>query len=373
MIDLVGRRFWYFLASAMVILAGVISLGISGLSWGIDFSSGSSFNLVFEQDISESDLKEFFREKGYGEPIVQGGIKQEGYEITTDSLSPEDWEKLKQGLDQEFTAQGYFLFSIPQGFSIVFSHFTREVEENFKRVCEEAGMVISGIQPQEKDAFFIRAKTIKPPERGDLIRELEKEFGSCRLFDFYSVSPAVAQDMKRYAGIAVAVACIGILLYLAFAFRRMPNPFRYGVCAIIALIHDVLVVLGIFSLTGIEVDAWFLTGILAVAGYSVNDTVVVLDRIRENMITKGGEILSVVNRSLIQTLCRSLNTSITTILLVLALFLLGGGTIHSFMLVLLIGIIAGTYSSMFIASMLLVIWEEGEWRRFFSWLPFVRA
>jgi preprotein translocase subunit SecF len=370
MIDLVGRRFWYFLASGVVILAGVISLGTSGLSWGIDFSSGSSFNLVFEEDVSESDLKEFFKEKGYGEPIVQGGMNKQGYTVTTDSLSPEDEKNLKTALDQEFTAQGYFLFPTSEGFSIIFSHFTPEVEENFKRVCEETGIDISGIQPRQKDAFFIRSKTI---ERENLIRELKAKFGSFGLFDFYTVSPAVASDMKRYASYAVAAACIGIFLYLAFAFRRMPNPFRYGVCAIIALIHDVLVVTGIFSLTGIEVDAWFLTGILAVAGYSVNDTVVVFDRIRENMLTKGGEILSVVNRSLIQTLSRSLNTSITTILLILALFLLGGSTIHNFMLVFLIGIIAGTYSSMFIASMLLVVWEKGEWRRFFSWLPFVRA
>jgi preprotein translocase subunit SecF len=373
MIDLVGRRFWYFLASGVVILAGVISLVISGLSWGIDFSSGSSFNLVFEQDVSESDLKEFFKEKGYGEPIVQGGIKEEGYEVTTDSLGPEEEKNLKTALDQEFTAQGYLFFPTSEGFSIIFSHFTPEVEENFKRVCEKTGIVISGIQPREKDAFFIRTKTIGSQEREDLTRELKEEFGPYGFFDFYFVSPAVATDMKRYAGYAVAAACIGIFLYLAFAFRRMPNPFRYGVCAIIALAHDVLVVLGIFSLTGVEVDAWFLTGILAVAGYSVNDTVVVLDRIRENMMTKGGELLSVVNRSLIQTLSRSLNTSITTILLILALFLLGGSTIHNFMLVFLIGIIAGTYSSMFIASMFLVIWERREWRRFFSWLPFVRA
>ncbi len=373
--DLVGRRWWYFLTSAIVILVGVISLMTSGLSWGIDFSSGSSFNLVFDQDVSESEVKKLFHEKGYGEPIVQGGIKREGYTvISTAPLSPEDEERLTQGLNQEFTAQGYFLCGASQGFDIIFSHSIEgEMENKLNKICEEAGIVISDIEPQEKDVFFVRTKTIEPHQMGNLTADLEKEFGPLGLFDFYSVSPVVAQDMKRYAGYAVAAACVGIFLYLAFAFRRMPNPFRYGVCAIIALIHDVLVVLGIFSLAGIEVDAWFLTGILAVAGYSVNDTVVVLDRIRENMITKGGDILSVVNRSLIQTLARSLNTSITTILLVLALFLLGGSTIHNFMLVFLIGIIAGTYSSMFIASMLLVIWERGEWRRFFSWLPFVRA
>ena len=173
------------------------------------------------------------------------------------------------------------------------------------------------------------------------------------------------------------IAAVAMLFYIAWAFRRMPSPFRWGTCAIIALIHNVHIVAGIFSILGkavsIEIDAMFLTGVLTVVGYSINNTVVVFDRIRENII-KGISVdfAVVVNSSLLETLGRSLNTSLTTICVILALFLFGGATIHNFMLVLLIGLIAGTYSSMLIAGPLLVVWEKKEWRKMFSGLSFVR-
>jgi len=174
------------------------------------------------------------------------------------------------------------------------------------------------------------------------------------------------------------VAAVGIMLYVTWAFRRMPKPFRYGTCAIIALLHDALVALGVFSILGgilgWEVNLMFITGILAVIGYSVNNTVVIFDRIRENLL-KGSytDFELAVNKSLVESLTRSLNTSLTTIIVVLALLLFVGSTIHNFSVVLLIGIIAGTFSSLFIAPSLLVVWERGEWRRFTRWLPFVKA
>ena len=184
-----------------------------------------------------------------------------------------------------------------------------------------------------------------------------------------SVSAVVASQTARYAIIAVIVAAVGILLYITFAFRRMPNPFRWGTCAVIALLHDILLVLGVFSilgkLIGVEVDTLFITGMLTVAGYSVHDTIVVFDRIRENMI-KGvsADFEKVVNYSISQTLGRSLNTSLTVLFVLLALFLLGGATIHYFTLVLLIGVTTGTYSSVCNASQLLIVWENHEWGRF---------
>jgi preprotein translocase subunit SecF len=158
------------------------------------------------------------------------------------------------------------------------------------------------------------------------------------------------------------------MLYITWAFRKMPKPFHYGVCAIIALVHDVVVVLGIFAILGAilnwEINLMFITGVLAVIGYSINNTVVVFDRIRENL-KRGvsGNFEMVVNNSLVETMSRSVNTSFTTMLVVLALLLFVGATIQNFALVLLIGIIAGTYSSLFIAPNLLVIWERGEWGR----------
>jgi len=178
----------------------------------------------------------------------------------------------------------------------------------------------------------------------------------------------VAAETVHNAIIAVAVAAVGILLYITWAFRRMPKPFHYGVCAIIALVHDVVLVTGIFAILGAimgwEINLMFITGVLAVIGYSINNTVVVFDRIRENL-RRGvhPDFEMVVNNSLVETLSRSLNTSLTTLFVVLALLLFVGASIQNFALVMLIGIIVGTYSSLFIAPTLLIVWERGEWGR----------
>ncbi len=182
----------------------------------------------------------------------------------------------------------------------------------------------------------------------------------------YEVSPSVASDTIRNSIFAVLAASVLILLYISFAFRKVSKPWRYGACAIIALLHDVLVVVGIFSILGwalhIQIDTLFITALLTVVGFSVHDTIVVFDRIRENMQRRTSETFDeVVNASLVQTLARSLNTSLTVIFTLSALTLFGGtGSVHNFTLALLIGIISGTYSSIFNASMLLVMWEKGE-------------
>ena len=233
------------------------------------------------------------------------------------------------------------------------------------------------IQSSDQD-FLIRMKEITPTEREELTTRLSEELSTeVVVRDYNTISPSIATETASSAGIAVMIAAVAMLFYIAWAFRRMPSPFRWGTCAIIALIHNVLIVAGIFSILGkavsIEIDAMFLTGVLTVVGYSINNTVVVFDRIRENII-KGISVdfAVVVNSSLLETLGRSLNTSLTTICVILALFLFGGATIRNFMLVLLIGLIAGTYSSMLIAGPLLVVWEKKEWRKMFSGLSFVR-
>ena len=180
-----------------------------------------------------------------------------------------------------------------------------------------------------------------------------------------SVSPSVASETTLRAFLAILAASAFILLYVWFSFRKVAKPWRYGACAIIALLHDVLVVLGVFSILGwllnVQVDTLFITAILTVVGFSVHDTIVVFDRIRENMQRRTSETFDqVVNASLVQTMARSLNTSLTVIFTLTALTLFGGVSIRTFTLALLIGIISGTYSSIFNASMLLVIWEKGE-------------
>jgi preprotein translocase SecF subunit len=180
-----------------------------------------------------------------------------------------------------------------------------------------------------------------------------------------SVSPSVASETTLRAFLAVLAASVFILLYVWFSFRKVAKPWRYGACAIIALLHDVLVVLGVFSILGwtlnIQIDTLFITAVLTVVGFSVHDTIVVFDRIRENMQRRTSETFEqVVNASLIQTMARSLNTSLTVLFTLTALTLFGGVTIRIFTLALLIGIFSGTYSSIFNASMLLVIWDKGE-------------
>jgi preprotein translocase SecF subunit len=179
------------------------------------------------------------------------------------------------------------------------------------------------------------------------------------------VGASVAQETTRNAVLAVIAASVFILLYVWFAFRKVARPWRYGTCAIIALLHDVLVVLGVFSILGwlfnVQIDALFITALLTIVGFSVHDTIVVFDRIRENMQRRTTETFEqVVNASLVQTMARSLNTSLTVLFTLSALTLFGGASIQNFTLALLIGIFSGTYSSIFNASMLLVIWEKGE-------------
>ena len=270
-------------------------------------------------------------------------------------------------------------FSSGSMMRVSFEQATEPVDQgDLKQELVNLGYTNAIIQRTGETDFLIRTSELTGGDKTQLETALTKKFGHLTETEFYSVSPMVAEETAQNAAIAVAVAAIGILLYITWAFRRMPKPFHYGTCAIIALIHDVLVVLGIFSiLSGIldwEINLMFITGVLAVIGYSVNNTVVVFDRIRENLgmgVSPDFEV--VVNNSLVETLSRSLTTSLTTLFVVLALLFFVGASIQNFAVALLIGIIAGTYSSLFIAPHLLIVWEEGEWGRFLQWLPLRQA
>lgn len=257
-------------------------------------------------------------------------------------------------------------------------NFSPNVQENqLRQSIGDLGYKDASIQHTAEGDYFIRLREISTEERDKLIGGLETDMGSqVTVRDFALVSATIAATTVRAAIIAVIVAAVGILLYISWAFRHVPRPFRWGTCAIIALLHDILVVMGVFSILGwlaVEVNALFITGMLTVAGYSVHDTIVVFDRIRENM-TKGisSDFEVIINHSILQTFVRSLSTSLTVLFVLAALFVLGGATIHYFVLVLLIGVITGTYSSICNASPLLLVWEKGEWSRFYSWLPFAR-
>ena len=222
------------------------------------------------------------------------------------------------------------------------------------------------------DIFLVHTKELTEVEKNRLVETLKNELSPKGVEDlaFDFVSPVVAQETVTAALWAVLAAAVGIFFYVWWAFRNVPSPFRYGTAAIVALIHDTLIVIGIFAILGyaidLEVNTMFLIALLTVIGYSVNDTIVVFDRLRENVAVYPNRGLpDVVNLSISESLGRSMNTSLTLLFTLLAMMLFGGPTIRSFLLVLLIGVVVGTYSSIGIASQLVVSWEEGDFGRIF--------
>lgn len=291
--DIIGRRYWYFLISAIIILPGVISLFIApGLRLSVDFTGGTLWELQFSQAAQVAEVRSIMANHGFGDSVVQ----------------------------------------------------------------------TSG-----ENTVLIRSKEIQAgsPTKSAIEKDIRGQLGDFTEQRFESVGPAVGAEVAQRAIWAVALACLGILGYITYAFRKVPSAFRYGTCAVAALVHDSLIVLGVFSILGklfnVEVDSLFVTAMLTVIGFSVHDTIVVFDRIRENLGRYSGQPYeTVVNYSILQTMGRSLTTSLTVVFTLAALVLFGGVTIRLFALALLIGIVVGTYSSIFCASGLLVVWQNRE-------------
>ncbi len=246
-------------------------------------------------------------------------------------------------------------------------HFSPQVEQHhLRQELANLGHPEAIIQRSGED-FLIRLRVMSVEEREALIESLQTNLEAQVTVRYHdTVSPHIAADTARNAVIAVIIAAVAMLFYIVWAFRHMPKPLRWGSCAIICLLHDVFIIVGIFALlglvAGVAIDALFITGLLAVVGYSINNTVVVFDRIRENMARRlKPNFAETVNDSLTETLARCLNTALTTLFVLLALLLFGGATIYYFVLVLLLGVVVGTYSSTCIAGPLLVVWENREW------------
>jgi preprotein translocase subunit SecF len=218
----------------------------------------------------------------------------------------------------------------------------------------------------DEQTIQVKLKDISPEEKSLLVEQVTTQFGAFEERSYRSIGPSVGSEVSTTALGAVAIASVGILLYIAWAFRQVPHPFRYGTCAVIALVHDVLVSISFIGvmhfIAGWEVDALFLTAILTVIGFSVHDTIVVFDRIRENIRKfRGEDLATVTNISLWETMSRSLGTQITVFLVIVAILLFGGASLEQFMATMLVGMVSGTYSSIFSAAPLLVAWEEGSW------------
>lgn len=235
----------------------------------------------------------------------------------------------------------------------------------------EAGFSNASVQLSGENAFLIRAPFLNEGEHQQILAALQGSASTQLVEDrFSSVGPTVGQELRKKAMIAIVLVVLMIILYIAFTFRKVAKPissWNYGLVAIITLLHDIIIPAGVFAVlghfAGLEADTLFVVALLTILGVSVNDTIVVFDRIRENLRINEEKNINqpfaeAVGKSLEQTYVRSFNTSFTIVLVLLVLFFLGGPTIHSFMLTLLVGQIAGTYSSIFIASPLLVVIGE---------------
>jgi preprotein translocase subunit SecF len=298
---LAGKRNLWFAISALLLVPCVFSLVFWGINFGIDFTGGSAWEIQYDKDVNTEEIARVLAENGRAEATVQQVGSSDEHRYLI---------RLKE---------------LPEGSSE-------------KATLTEALGTLGTLNPAGESLDTVGA--------------------------------SVGKSIRNRSVLAVAAASIGILLYIAYAFRNTQNPLLYGTCAIVAMMHDALFVLGVFSLLGhffdVEVDALFITALLTVIGFSVHDTIVVFDRIRENLTRRAQDSFEeIVNYSIAQTIVRSLNTSVTVIITLLALLLFGGSTTREFVLALLLGVVVGTYSSIFNASQLLVAWDYGEVQRLF--------
>ena len=291
--NIIGKKYFYFLISLIVIVPGIISLILFGLNPSIEFTGGSQITFSFPQKISDVQIK------------------------------------------------------------------------NVEKVFKSNNIKVESVQ-KSNNLVYIKSQNVDQKKDIAITTVLKKDFPNFKQEDYETVGATIGKETLINAVKALVIASFLIVLYITWSFRKVPKPtssFRFGVAAIVALIHDALVLLGIFSILGhflaVEVDSLFVTAILTVIGFSVHDTIVVFDRIRENLRRVGGNnFAEVVNNSILQTLDRSLNTSLTVVLVLIALLIFGGDSIRWFVVALLIGVISGTYSSIFNAAPLLVVWQE---------------
>lgn len=299
--DIIGKKYLYFAISLLIIMPGIVSLVLFGLNLSIDFTGGSRMQVQ----------------------------------------SPK--------------------FNPPAG-----GQSSREIVE---KIFRDEKIQINGLQKSGENIYVIRTKVINQGTHDKLLNNLKKNFVDIKENSFETVGPTISSETTSNAIKAVIFASVLIVLYIAWSFRKIPKPtssLRFGIAAIAALLHDVLVVVGAFSILGhffkVEVDSLFVTALLTIIGFSVHDTIVVFDRIRENLKRMPNlPFEKVVNESILQTLGRSLNTSLTVVLVLATLLLFGGENTRWFVAALLMGVVSGTYSSIFNAAPLLVVWEE--WNR----------
>ena len=299
MINIVAKRTWFLSASTIILIVGILSLLFPPhLNLGIDFLSGTGVTVKFESDINSSQIESQFNKIGLDSPSIQS-MGDKTFFIRTEKLSDFD------------------------------------VENNNSTVS-----------------------------RSDLEKSIEEIDSNAEIIEIESVGTKVAEGTVRNSIVAVSVASFFVMLYVLYAFRKLEKSYRFAFSAVLTLVHDVVLVTGMYALLGhifgLQVNSVFIVALLTVIGYSVNDTIVIFDRIRENQIKfPDNKYSSNINISINESIIRSLGTSITTLLVLFSMLILGGSTLREFIVVLILGVIVGTYSSIFIASQFLIIWEEG--------------
>jgi preprotein translocase SecF subunit len=417
MFNFAERRKLYYLFSAMVIIPGLIAMVYSTFKYNspvrlsIDFTGGTLLDVSFVDDHDEQAVRDSLSEFGLGNFVVQRldpistevieGQQEAGsrWNITVAAETDVNalvtalndnaqvgplWSSLSTDEDPGQT-DAVGTTALPDGQILLDVSLINDVDESaLQTALEDFGLTnvpverITPLPARAGSRWQIRTEELETDQLDSLKTFLTEQLGPYWTLspnkpqseiNSSSVSATVGNEVTRAAFLATLAVAVIVLGFIVFAFRKVPQSFRYGACAIAAMFHDILVTMGFMSILGIlfgwEVDALFLTAILTVVGYSVQDSIVVFDRIRENIPKYRGEPYeTIVNRSVLETVHRSLATQLNAVFVMVAILLFGGETIRHFIAIMLIGLMSGTYSSIFNAVPLLVSWEKGE-------IPFV--
>ena len=393
MFDIVGRRRWFYLFSALIMIPGIFFIaltpltnGAAGLKFSIDFTGGTVWEVHFRDGTPQpSEVQAVMAAQGLpGSAAITTSGDRQYVLIRTEQIGLQPEPSLQPGASPRASGSPAASGSSAPSGSPAGSASPAPTGSPAPTASPAAigSPTASGSpsptgSPQASSAASPGASPSASPGTGSVITlpttgeladlrfALEDRFGPIdEVRQEANIGPVISAELAQQALLLLVLGSAGILAWMTFRF----TDFRMGVSAIAALIHDVIVVVGVFAilgtLIGLEVDALFVTAVLTVIGFSVHDTIVVFDRIRENRIRHAGEpFAAIVNHSLLQTIGRSLNTSITVVMVLLALLLFGSDAIRAFVFAMVVGIISGTYSSIFNASMLLVTWHERDERR----------
>jgi preprotein translocase subunit SecF len=359
MYDVVGKRNWYFALSALLTIPGLVFILLGGLKPSIDFTGGTVWQARYASRPSEDEMKAALVSLGH--PDAQVRLVDNGYlEIRTE---PIDLAPAPTPIPTPAPTP------TPAASSSASAAGSASVAASGSPVATPSASASGSASASASGSGAAPSPSASPPvvakgtEFAALQEELVARFGAGEPRSVTTVGPIIGLELIRSSAILIIIGELFILGYLWVRFG-----FRFGTAAIIALLHDVIVVVGIFAILGyffgLEFDALFVTALLTIIGFSVHDTIVVFDRIRENRVRHAGEPFgAIVNHSILQTIGRSINTSLTVVVTLTALLLLGPATIRTFALALLLGVVSGTYSSIFNASQLLVLWYEWDAKR----------